>query len=166
MQTETFSKVQHLRSCATGGYLGPAVLDRRPLESGGRKVTQMWPQPRGEGWNNVSGERRFQSNAPRLNYDISSSCLLLLLLLSLSLRLSSAKPLAPVIMDGKKQQEDEDDEDKQYVVEEAAPPPADAPELDVVSVVISRLLHCFLAFFCWNIARWLHNIPLKSFFFK
>lgn len=58
----------------------------------------------------------------------------------LSLRLSSAKPLAPVILDGKKQEEDENDEDKQYVVEEAAPPPADAPELDVVSVVISRLL--------------------------
>lgn len=49
-------------------------------------------------------------------------------------RLSSAKPFALVIMDGKKQQEEEeDDEDKQYVVEEAAPPPPDAPELDVVS---------------------------------
>lgn len=43
-------------------------------------------------------------------------------------RLSSAKPPAPVIMDGKKLSEDEEDEDEQFVVEEAAPPPLDAPE--------------------------------------
>lgn len=76
-------------------------------------------------------------------------------------------------MDEKKQEENEDDEDKQYVVEEAAPPPADAPELDVVSIVITRLLRqMFVCFFfsrkafCWSIARWLHNIPVKSFFFS
>lgn len=39
-------------------------------------------------------------------------------------------------MDGKKPEEDDDDEDKQYVVEEAAPPPPDAPELDMVSIVV------------------------------
>ncbi|KAM6934855.1 TRAF3-interacting protein 1 [Xenentodon cancila] len=42
-------------------------------------------------------------------------------------RLSSAKPSAPVIMDGKKLS---DDEDEQFVVEEAVPPPSDAPEID------------------------------------
>ncbi|XP_041663283.1 TRAF3-interacting protein 1 isoform X2 [Cheilinus undulatus] len=46
-------------------------------------------------------------------------------------RLSSAKPSAPVIMDGKRLSEDEDDEDEQFVVEEAAPLPSDAPEMDV-----------------------------------
>lgn len=71
----------------------------------------------------------------------------LCLLLSLSLRLSSAKPLPLVIMDEKKQEGDEDDEDKQYVVEEAAPPPADAPELDVVSIVISRPLRQMFVWF-------------------
>uniref|UniRef100_A0A8D2ZS90 TRAF3-interacting protein 1 n=1 Tax=Scophthalmus maximus TaxID=52904 RepID=A0A8D2ZS90_SCOMX len=46
-------------------------------------------------------------------------------------RLSSAKPSAPVIMDGKKLSEDEDDEDGQFLVEEAAPLPSDAPEMEV-----------------------------------
>ncbi|XP_070694199.1 TRAF3-interacting protein 1 isoform X2 [Pempheris klunzingeri] len=46
-------------------------------------------------------------------------------------RLSSAKPSAPVIMDGKRLSEDEEDEDEQFVVEEAAPPPADAPEMEI-----------------------------------
>ncbi|CAN9497950.1 unnamed protein product [Ophioblennius macclurei] len=41
-------------------------------------------------------------------------------------RLSSAKPSAQVIMDGKKLSEDEED-DEQFLVEEAAPPPSDAP---------------------------------------
>lgn len=50
-------------------------------------------------------------------------------------------------MDEKKQEENEDDEDKQYVVEEAAPPPADAPELDVVSIVITRLLRQMFVWF-------------------
>uniref|UniRef100_A0A4W6G8S3 TRAF3-interacting protein 1 n=1 Tax=Lates calcarifer TaxID=8187 RepID=A0A4W6G8S3_LATCA len=48
-------------------------------------------------------------------------------------RLSSAKPSAPVIMDGKKLSEDEEDEDEQFLVEEAVPPPPDAPEMEVVS---------------------------------
>lgn len=65
-------------------------------------------------------------------------------------------------MDGKKAEEDEDDEDKQYVVEEAAPPPPDAPELDVVSTAIRRLLsqmHFFIyliilfSVFCWGICK-------------
>ncbi|XP_040913702.1 TRAF3-interacting protein 1 isoform X2 [Toxotes jaculatrix] len=47
-------------------------------------------------------------------------------------RLSSAKPLAPVIMDGKKLSEDEENEDDQFLVEEAVPPPPDAPEMEVV----------------------------------
>ncbi|XP_073330282.1 TRAF3-interacting protein 1 isoform X2 [Pagrus major] len=46
-------------------------------------------------------------------------------------RLSSAKPSAPVIMDGKKLSEDEED-DEQFVVEEAVPPPSDAPEMEMV----------------------------------
>ncbi|KAM8749809.1 TRAF3-interacting protein 1 isoform 2-T2 [Acanthopagrus schlegelii] len=46
-------------------------------------------------------------------------------------RLSSAKPSAPVIMDGKRLSEDEEDEDEQFVVEEAVPPPSDAPELEM-----------------------------------
>ncbi|XP_018537784.1 TRAF3-interacting protein 1 [Lates calcarifer] len=46
-------------------------------------------------------------------------------------RLSSAKPSAPVIMDGKKLSEDEEDEDEQFLVEEAVPPPPDAPEMEV-----------------------------------
>ncbi|XP_029967723.1 TRAF3-interacting protein 1 isoform X2 [Salarias fasciatus] len=43
-------------------------------------------------------------------------------------RLSSAKPSAQVILDGKKLSEDEED-DEQFLVEEAAPPPSDAPEI-------------------------------------
>ncbi|XP_041807223.1 TRAF3-interacting protein 1 isoform X2 [Chelmon rostratus] len=46
-------------------------------------------------------------------------------------RLSSAKPSAPVIMDGKRLSEDEEDEDEQFVVEEAVPPPSDAAEMEV-----------------------------------
>ncbi|XP_042350430.1 TRAF3-interacting protein 1 isoform X3 [Plectropomus leopardus] len=48
-------------------------------------------------------------------------------------RLSSAKPSAPVIMDGKRLSEDEEDEDEQFLVEEAVPPPSDAPEMEVPS---------------------------------
>ncbi|XP_047457703.1 TRAF3-interacting protein 1 isoform X2 [Mugil cephalus] len=46
-------------------------------------------------------------------------------------RLSSAKPSAPVIMDGKRLSEDEEDEDEQFLVEEAVPPPSDAPEMEL-----------------------------------
>ncbi|KAM8854719.1 TRAF3-interacting protein 1 [Spinachia spinachia] len=46
-------------------------------------------------------------------------------------RLSSAKPLAPVIMDGKMLSDDEEDEDEQFLVEEAVPLPAEAPEMEV-----------------------------------
>ncbi|XP_019945136.2 TRAF3-interacting protein 1 isoform X2 [Paralichthys olivaceus] len=46
-------------------------------------------------------------------------------------RLSSAKPSAPVIMDGKKLSEDEEDEDEQFVVEEVVPPPLNATEMEV-----------------------------------
>ncbi|KAK9537967.1 hypothetical protein VZT92_005535 [Zoarces viviparus] len=46
-------------------------------------------------------------------------------------RLSSAKPSAPVIMDGKMLSEDEEDEDEQFLVEEVVPPPSDAPEVEV-----------------------------------
>lgn len=53
--------------------------------------------------------------------------------LCLPFRLSSAKPSASVIMDGKRLSEDEEDEDEQFVVEEAVPPPSDAPEMEVVS---------------------------------
>lgn len=52
---------------------------------------------------------------------------------SLSFRLSSAKPSANVIMDGKKMSEDEADEDEQFLVEEAVPSPADIPEKELVS---------------------------------
>ncbi|KAM9347294.1 LOW QUALITY PROTEIN: TRAF3-interacting protein 1 [Symphorus nematophorus] len=45
-------------------------------------------------------------------------------------RLSSAKPSAPVIMDGKRLSEDEEDDDEQFVVEESVPPPPDAPETE------------------------------------
>lgn len=50
-----------------------------------------------------------------------------------SLRLSSAKPSAPVIMDGKKIAEEDEDDDEQFLVEEAVPPPSGAPEVEVVS---------------------------------
>lgn len=56
-----------------------------------------------------------------------------------SFRLSSTKPSAPVIMDGKRLSEDEEDEDEQFVVEEAVPPPSDAPELEMVSDLSSKL---------------------------
>ncbi|XP_068566624.1 TRAF3-interacting protein 1 isoform X2 [Cebidichthys violaceus] len=46
-------------------------------------------------------------------------------------RLSSTKPSAPVIMDGKMLSEDEEDGDEQFLVEEAVPPPSDAPEVEV-----------------------------------
>ncbi|XP_034431077.1 TRAF3-interacting protein 1 isoform X1 [Hippoglossus hippoglossus] len=46
-------------------------------------------------------------------------------------RLSSAKPSAPVIMDGKKLSEDEEDEDEQFVVEEVVPRLSNAPEMEV-----------------------------------
>lgn len=45
-------------------------------------------------------------------------------------RLSSAKPSAPIIMDGKKISEEDEDEDEQFLVEEAVPPPLDAPEME------------------------------------
>ncbi|KAM4558154.1 TRAF3-interacting protein 1 isoform 1-T1 [Odontesthes bonariensis] len=45
-------------------------------------------------------------------------------------RLPSAKPLAPVIMDGRKLSEDEEDEDEQFLVEEAVPPPPDVSEVE------------------------------------
>lgn len=54
-----------------------------------------------------------------------------------SFRLSSAKPSALVIMDGKKLSEDEEDADEQFVVEETVPPLSDAPEMDVVSNINS-----------------------------
>lgn len=53
--------------------------------------------------------------------------------LCLSLRLSSAKPSAPVIMDGKKIAEEDEDDDEQFLVEEAVPPPSGAPQVEVVS---------------------------------
>uniref|UniRef100_UPI003AB0FF5F TRAF3-interacting protein 1 isoform X1 n=1 Tax=Centroberyx gerrardi TaxID=166262 RepID=UPI003AB0FF5F len=46
-------------------------------------------------------------------------------------RLASAKPSAPVIMEGKKLSEDEEDEDEQFLVEEAVPPPPDLPEMQI-----------------------------------
>lgn len=46
-------------------------------------------------------------------------------------RLSSAKPSAPVIMDGKKISEEDEDDDEQFLVEEAVPPPSGAPEVEV-----------------------------------
>ncbi|KAM4731202.1 TRAF3-interacting protein 1 isoform 2-T2 [Anableps anableps] len=45
-------------------------------------------------------------------------------------RLSSAKPPAPIIMDGKRMSEDEDDDDEQFLVVEAVPPPPDAPKTE------------------------------------
>ncbi|KAK5890720.1 hypothetical protein CesoFtcFv8_014212 [Champsocephalus esox] len=48
-------------------------------------------------------------------------------------RLTSAKPSAPVILDGKRESEDEEDEDEQFLVEEAIPPPPDASDMDVGS---------------------------------
>lgn len=51
----------------------------------------------------------------------------------LSFRLSSAKPAAVVIMDGKRLSEEEDDEDGQFLVEEAVPLPSDAPVMEAVS---------------------------------
>lgn len=49
-------------------------------------------------------------------------------------RLSSAKPSAPVIMDGKKITEEDEDDDEQFLVEEAVPPPSGAPEVEVVAL--------------------------------
>ncbi|XP_044072006.1 TRAF3-interacting protein 1 isoform X3 [Siniperca chuatsi] len=46
-------------------------------------------------------------------------------------RLSSVKPSAPVIMDGKRLSDDEEDDDEQFVVEEAVPPTSDAHEMEV-----------------------------------
>ncbi|XP_035995495.1 TRAF3-interacting protein 1 isoform X3 [Fundulus heteroclitus] len=43
-------------------------------------------------------------------------------------RLSSAKPPAPIIMDGKRVSEDEEEDDEQFLVVEAVPPPLDAPD--------------------------------------
>ncbi|XP_026151736.1 TRAF3-interacting protein 1 isoform X2 [Mastacembelus armatus] len=43
----------------------------------------------------------------------------------------SAKPSAPVIMDGKKLSEDEEDEDEQFLVEEAVPASSDVPEMEL-----------------------------------
>uniref|UniRef100_A0A672FXA7 TRAF3-interacting protein 1 n=1 Tax=Salarias fasciatus TaxID=181472 RepID=A0A672FXA7_SALFA len=54
-------------------------------------------------------------------------------------RLSSAKPSAQVILDGKKLSEDEED-DEQFLVEEAAPPPSDAPEIQPVSGLVKKIL--------------------------
>ncbi|XP_054472009.1 TRAF3-interacting protein 1 [Anoplopoma fimbria] len=56
-------------------------------------------------------------------------------------RLSSAKPSAPVIMDGKRMSEDEEDEDEQFLVEEAVPLPSDAPEMEVVQELDSEAKH-------------------------
>lgn len=112
------------------------MLDQRLRESGGREVTLTWPQLRGEHpYGDLSWAVCLSAVLP---HPCPSSRRLFIfpfnsLTLFLLLRLSSAKPLAPVIMDGKKPEEEEDDEDKQYVVEEAAPPPPDAPEVDVVS---------------------------------
>uniref|UniRef100_A0A3Q2DTY3 TRAF3-interacting protein 1 n=1 Tax=Cyprinodon variegatus TaxID=28743 RepID=A0A3Q2DTY3_CYPVA len=47
-------------------------------------------------------------------------------------RLSSAKPPALIIMDGKRMSEEEDGEDEQFLVVEAAPP--DAPEMERVEL--------------------------------
>uniref|UniRef100_A0A3P8SFY2 TRAF3-interacting protein 1 n=1 Tax=Amphiprion percula TaxID=161767 RepID=A0A3P8SFY2_AMPPE len=55
-------------------------------------------------------------------------------------RLSSAKPSAPVILDGKRLSEDEEDEDEQFLVEEAVPPPSEAPEIEVVSGLVKKIL--------------------------
>uniref|UniRef100_A0A3Q1GTV7 TRAF3-interacting protein 1 n=1 Tax=Acanthochromis polyacanthus TaxID=80966 RepID=A0A3Q1GTV7_9TELE len=55
-------------------------------------------------------------------------------------RLSSAKPSAPVILDGKRLSEDEEDEDEQFLVEETVPPPSEAPEIEVVSDLTSGLV--------------------------
>ncbi len=48
-------------------------------------------------------------------------------------------------MDGKKLSEDDEDEDEQFVVEEAAPPPLDAPEIELVSDLNSKLFKN-----CWK----------------
>uniref|UniRef100_A0A3Q0R728 TRAF3-interacting protein 1 n=1 Tax=Amphilophus citrinellus TaxID=61819 RepID=A0A3Q0R728_AMPCI len=55
-------------------------------------------------------------------------------------RLSSAKPSAPIIMDGKKISEEDEDEDEQFLVEEAVPQPLDAPEMEAVSDLNSGLV--------------------------
>ncbi|XP_067111298.1 TRAF3-interacting protein 1 isoform X1 [Osmerus mordax] len=45
-------------------------------------------------------------------------------------RLSSAKPPASVIMEGRKLSEDEEEDEEMFVVEETAPPPPDMPEME------------------------------------
>ncbi|KAM6986218.1 TRAF3-interacting protein 1 [Aplochiton taeniatus] len=50
-------------------------------------------------------------------------------------RLSSAKPPAPVIMEGRKLSDDEEDDDEQFVVEEAALPLPDMPQMEVEPTV-------------------------------
>ncbi|XP_047226808.1 TRAF3-interacting protein 1 isoform X2 [Girardinichthys multiradiatus] len=45
-------------------------------------------------------------------------------------RLSSAKPPAPIIMDGKRMSEDEEDDDEQFLVVEAVPPLPDVSETE------------------------------------
>ncbi|XP_046903159.1 TRAF3-interacting protein 1 isoform X2 [Hypomesus transpacificus] len=45
-------------------------------------------------------------------------------------RLSSAKPPAAVIMEGRKLSEDEEDDEELFVVEETVPPPPDMPEME------------------------------------
>ncbi|KAM3607843.1 uncharacterized protein V6R79_015027 [Siganus canaliculatus] len=54
-------------------------------------------------------------------------------------RTPSAKPLAPVIMDGKRLSEDEEDEDEQFIVEETVPLPSDAADMDMVQAAAQEL---------------------------
>lgn len=67
-------------------------------------------------------------------YRLNSLHWLKMLLLSqfsvrlLFLRLSSAKPTAPIILDGKRASDDEEDEDEQFLVMEAVTPHPDSPK--------------------------------------
>uniref|UniRef100_A0A3P9PSW2 TNF receptor-associated factor 3 interacting protein 1 n=1 Tax=Poecilia reticulata TaxID=8081 RepID=A0A3P9PSW2_POERE len=51
-------------------------------------------------------------------------------------RLSSAKPVAPIILDGRKTSDDEEDEDEQFLVMEAVTPHPDSPKTERVGDMI------------------------------
>uniref|UniRef100_A0A3B3TM93 TRAF3-interacting protein 1 n=1 Tax=Poecilia latipinna TaxID=48699 RepID=A0A3B3TM93_9TELE len=57
-------------------------------------------------------------------------------------RLSSAKPTAPIILDGKRTSDDEEDEDEQFLVMEAVTPHPDSPKTERVGDMIIHGYDC------------------------
>ncbi|XP_028249920.1 TRAF3-interacting protein 1 isoform X3 [Parambassis ranga] len=104
---------------------GDALLAQRPVpqengETGGSSV----PSDMASSSKRIARPSSARPAAPRVKRQESYSDA------TPAERLSSAKPAAVVIMDGKRLSEEEDDEDGQFLVEEAVPPPADAPVME------------------------------------